>query len=83
MLPLSVTPVTEPLNAGGIVIKFKNALPKVAALLLGQQTASAGCAPNPYYQYRCIDGYRYRRTCQTPPDCGPNTCSPYTVVGEC
>ncbi len=62
--------------------RFKKVLEGVAGVVIGRQTAAAGCAPDGYYQHRCIDGLRYRRYCTTPPTCGPVNCGPYSYTGH-
>ena len=61
---------------------IKSALADLGGLLLGRDTAAAACAPNGHYEYRCIDGYRYKRYCETRPDCSGESCGPYSYTGN-
>lgn len=62
---------------------MKKLLKRAAVAVLPQRTGNASCPPDPYYDYWCQNHYYYRRTCQTPPNCGPDTCGPWYFIGSC
>lgn len=62
---------------------MKKALKKAVFAVLPHRAGNAGCAPLPYTEKTCIQGKHYHRTCQTPPNCGPDTCGPWIYDGLC
>jgi|EndMetStandDraft_8_1072994.scaffolds.fasta_scaffold192349_1 hypothetical protein len=62
--------------------RIRRAVGAVAGAVLGQETAAAACAPNGHYDYRCIQGYQYKRYCETRPDCSGLSCGPYSYTGN-
>lgn len=62
---------------------MKQALKKVASVVLPRRAGNAGCPPDPYTDYWCQKPYYYKRTCRTPANCGPDTCGPWVYFTSC